>query len=263
MSSSIFKISFLLSGMLSVSLSFAQTFPGPQEPQWKFWLAFEDSTQARDTVWFGLDETGTWEMDSIFGESPITDTLEGFRVYFKHQYDSSKVFVGEGFIESSANEVFSVGEVYPIKVSWDTSLFGLQNLSFPIWFGAMSNHYFFDSNFMDLRDKDSIVLVPDGQLLLPHFPMLFVFDPYSEGVSESPSAETLFIYPNPSNHFLNLECDKVVESIEILGMNGRSEKSILVNSSKAKIPIGDIIPGVYILKIKTKTSCIYEKFIKH
>ena len=40
--------------------------------QWKFYLAFEDATGAKDTIWIGLDENGTvGNLNPDLGEVPV------------------------------------------------------------------------------------------------------------------------------------------------------------------------------------------------
>jgi hypothetical protein len=40
------------------------------QPQWRFHLAFEDATGAKDTLWFIYDTTATIGWDSHLGEGP-------------------------------------------------------------------------------------------------------------------------------------------------------------------------------------------------
>jgi hypothetical protein len=80
-------------------LLFLPSFIWAQEPQFKFYLAFEDASHAKDSVWFVADSsaTGGWEaIDTTFGEEwiPCDSNDTTFRVYFSMFNDSIfKTFV--------------------------------------------------------------------------------------------------------------------------------------------------------------------------
>ena len=57
------------------------------------------------------------------------------------------------------------------------------------------------------------------------------------------------IYPNPANDWINIECSKLVEKVEIADMQGRIVKS--VRNSK-RIPIRDLGNGAYFLLFENK-----------
>lgn len=74
-------------------LIFYTTFLNAQ-PQWKFHIAFEDATGARDTIFLIWDSTATWEMDTLLGEIPMNFDTNIFQVYMyinSTPLDSSKV----------------------------------------------------------------------------------------------------------------------------------------------------------------------------
>lgn len=66
------------------------------------------------------------------------------------------------------------------------------------------------------------------------------------------------IYPNPAKDFINITSDKAVKSVEIYDVLGRSIKVDFSN----KINVSQFSKGNYILKIKTDSGDIIEKFIK-
>ena len=52
------------------------------EPQFKFYLAFEDATGQRDTVWLIVDSNATPFEDTIFNETLNPIDSQKFDVYF-------------------------------------------------------------------------------------------------------------------------------------------------------------------------------------
>lgn len=47
--------------LLAIALFFAIPVLSFSQPQWKFHVAFEDATNAKDTIWFIWDTTATFE----------------------------------------------------------------------------------------------------------------------------------------------------------------------------------------------------------
>jgi len=82
---------------------------------------------------------------------------------------------------------------------------------------------------------------------------------------EDPQISTIRIYPNPSNKEINIEStnNKIILSIEIMDVDGRSFKQMEVNDLKTKITISNLSSGIYFVRIvfSDKTS-LTSKFIK-
>jgi hypothetical protein len=77
------------------------------------------------------------------------------------------------------------------------------------------------------------------------------------------------LYPNPSNNFINIEIENLIQdlaSIDIIDMNGevalveefRAWDSLL----KKQININHLNSGFYIVKVKASETVIFKKFIK-
>jgi len=66
------------------------------------------------------------------------------------------------------------------------------------------------------------------------------------------------IYPNPAKDFINITSEKAVKLIEIYDTLGR----LIKTESTNKINISQLSKGNYLLKIKTDSGDIIEKFIK-
>jgi hypothetical protein len=78
MKNQVIKAVFFL--VLTTSLSI-----GMAQPQWKFHIAFEDATGAKDTIWCIWDTTATdgslTSVDTAFGEAGVTFDYNVFNVW--------------------------------------------------------------------------------------------------------------------------------------------------------------------------------------
>ena len=74
------------------------------------------------------------------------------------------------------------------------------------------------------------------------------------GVEENEAAAELSIYPNPSNagSTITLKSDQLIESYDLIHMNGGSVKHIKVQSTE--VLMNDLAPGVYMLKINMSSG---------
>ncbi|OFY35627.1 MAG: hypothetical protein A2X01_04170 [Bacteroidetes bacterium GWF2_35_48] len=140
--------------------------------QFKFYLAFEDSTTAKDTVWFIWDNTCTYNVDNTFGESFVSITQDTFQVYFiQPNYDTTKVFSAPSQSTTFSSLLFIQHSKPPIKIKWDTALLHNHTLPFQISSSFFSNGYigYYWSTYISFFNNDSIV-----------FPMPY-FDYLTEG----------------------------------------------------------------------------------
>jgi hypothetical protein len=70
------------------------------------------------------------------------------------------------------------------------------------------------------------------------------------------------IYPNPSDHVLNLQLpDGMMADVVIVNINGQEMKSFRVNAF-ARIDISELPAGIYLIKINDGKSISTERFIK-
>jgi len=63
-----------------------------------------------------------------------------------------------------------------------------------------------------------------------------------------------FVFPNPSNDFVNISATKKITRIEIVDAQGRLIKSTNENSSEVKIDVSDLAKGIYFLKVLDENS---------
>ncbi len=78
--------------------------------------------------------------------------------------------------------------------------------------------------------------------------------------------EQIRIYPNPAISFLSIEIPKSLTDqktrIEIINIKGRTELKKSIKASTSEFDIGNLNPGIYLIKIKTDQKIFIKKFIK-
>ncbi|MDY0015907.1 MAG: C10 family peptidase [Bacteroidales bacterium] len=76
-------------------------------------------------------------------------------------------------------------------------------------------------------------------------------------------SNTLRIYPNPASNELMIEHTKnEIKTVKIYTVLGEEVKECKVFSSHGSIPVSELCPGIYVLKIETATHTFAKKFIK-
>lgn len=70
------------------------------------------------------------------------------------------------------------------------------------------------------------------------------------------------IYPNPVKNVLNIGFDKNIESVDIIGFDGRVYSKENFNSTKVQINLSALPKGVYIARIKSGKTIEFKKFMK-
>lgn len=79
------------------------------------------------------------------------------------------------------------------------------------------------------------------------------------GTSLQPFAKDISVYPNPATESVTVESLIIPDRLEIFDIQG---SLVLTGSNSKMISVSDISPGVYFLKIFTKSGVSVEKFIK-
>jgi len=84
----------------------------------------------------------------------------------------------------------------------------------------------------------------------------------SSNVNELSQAD-FSLYPNPTTTLLNISNSEVIQSINIIDMNGKNVMNVSTNKTgKIKIDVADLISGVYFIQVTTKNKTQIQKFIK-
>lgn len=80
------------------------------------------------------------------------------------------------------------------------------------------------------------------------------------GVNDIELAQSIFLYPNPTNTVLSINSDKNIESIVIVDVMGKTVKTMLpINNS---IDVSNLPKGIYFLQAHTDQDLVSKKFIK-
>jgi hypothetical protein len=71
------------------------------------------------------------------------------------------------------------------------------------------------------------------------------------------------LYPNPVQEELFIEASSLIEGIEIHQLNGSIIYSHISNDASERISVKGLIPGMYLVNVKTKIGSISYRFIKN
>lgn len=262
---------YIISIILLLTLNHSR-IQAQEIPQWLFPIAFEDATGARDTVWIGMDEEGTFGPDAQFGEVPKEFDENEFGVFFYLDTDLNKsdYFVLPISIPPGG-EVYAMNYEYPITVSWDTTLFNVPLLTDspegPINNPLMDNEYFFGFH----GAYGAYHMLFDNEAEMPffswgsmdHFPVSFSFhrgfgDPLSSDNIENGDFQ---VWPNPAVKTLRFNSLKSVERVRVYGLSGRLYLDRQVLGS-AELNISVLPIGAYLVHLSGDGFSSVSKFVK-
>jgi len=239
------------------------------QPTWRFHLAFEDGTGARDTIWFVFDTsatigTGFGEVDYALGEGAVAMDPDGFNVWILNSaLDSTKTiaFPFAGMFPYITAEIQAFNYTYPITLRWDTALFRLPWLpapGFPYDGGTMDNEYFFFYENNDpwghsfiLGWSDSVVVQPP-----PEFPDIIVFPLLvnlglgsTTGTDELRDKAPLHPFPNPGSDGFTIRDAQPIREVQLRSLDGRLCKVQQGQGRQMELNAPELPNGMYLLGI--------------
>jgi hypothetical protein len=253
---------------------------------WNLTIAFEDATEAKDTIRIFWDEEATFEFDSIFHEFPVEPNgLNEFEVLwyspnlYPNLYFESIAY--PWLLPGLDGVIQAFNFIEPITISYNSQHFTDPNL-FPFLQdifirGELHNDFFFFGGFDDpcscfqMSDHDSVVLVdtsiPGNEPYAPHFPIFFYFFRSTTIGTENQNIYDFKLYPNPTlDAFLNIESGEArFSQFEMWDMQGREVLRGALNESRSShaIDINDLPAGPYILKLfDGKGQSVQKRFVK-
>ncbi len=212
------------------------------QPTWRFHLAFEDGTGARDTLWFIYDSTATlpvnpWpgpNVDYELGEGPV-DTSDGlFHVFMRNaNWDSTNtVAVPYAWfpIFETGNTIDAINWAPPMTITWDTSLFHAPYLPYDqgsfgiaimdgLAFSAHMNHPELGFGIHDMLINDSVTIDFLWDYLFT-FGVYFGPDNHLGIHSSTTSNPLLSLHPNPASITLHLQAKDSLVHITIVDLAG-------------------------------------------
>lgn len=250
-----------------------------QQPEFKFYLAFEDATNTKDTLWYILDSTATVGMDTALGEKPQNLTSSSFHVYMyiTSAADSGKTIAYPSISCGFSSQIRAQNVVYPITVRWDTSL--LFNHNLPCIFNLVifdNEWFFFASTHNDpinggfsLLLQDSVVLPSFSWGSQDHFPLTFIFfhDPQLSAAENSTDNLKVKGYPNPTanNYTIELKNSELPFNVTISDLSGRKiMQQNKITTNKTTLNLQGLPKGVYFLEVLSNThKKVTQKIIKY
>lgn len=265
---------------LLLAFACALAIAAAAQPTWRFHLAFEDGTGARDTVWFVWDTTATqgWNLGDVdyqLGEGACTMDLDAFNVWLMNwDGDSTKTnafpyslfpWMGGGVVEIRA-----FNYQYPVTIRWDRSLLHASFLPNPdtINYAALGGNYFWWMGNMDfpepafsILEEDSVVVVEDyGDILFPtHLTITHLVQ--TIGIHEDRSAQ---LYIRQWNGQLEVRLSgQTSGQLEVVDVMGRLIHGPHSFSNVAMVPIQSWPDGPYFVRLRSTSNYIHNgKFIK-
>jgi hypothetical protein len=273
----------------------------PQAAQWPFYLAFEDATGARDTLWFLHDVSATGPdfnnppfyngHDSIFHEVPVELSDTSFNVWFLAPdsiFEASggpalccmtfapfkvvaEPFFGFGALAAT---VFADNYQLPITLRWDSTLFN-NDLIISVFPEGMNNSRM-DNDYLFNFDKSGAFCMPQhpGELVLPpfdwfsqeHFPLWIQLTTGNcSGLSVAgTNLKYIKVYPNPASNMLKIDMEVPIQSFQIINLQGKTVLTSTQNDpeSLTEIDVSTLSPGMYLLMIRSSKGQGIAKFLK-
>ena len=73
---------------------------------------------------------------------------------------------------------------------------------------------------------------------------------------------TIDFYPNPTQNFLTISSSVLIDSIELIDLQGRTIINQVVGNNELRYDMTDFSSGIYLVKVNTTNGSIVEKIIK-
>ncbi len=226
------------------------------QPQWKFHVAFEDATGAKDTIWFIWDTTAVfYGIDTALGEGNPNMNYNDFNVYTltwgnypNPNIDTTKV-VAYSYEYSFGSSIEAINYELPITITWDSALLHADWLPpTPVgWvnYARIDNDYFFFYNNnglahqYDMTLSDSVTAPYEGNTDpwawqdWVHFPMgiYLVQDPTVNVENKIYEAkDSIKTFPNPFKKNTSIEFylkDKSYVELSVFDFQGKKIRDLI------------------------------------
>ncbi len=258
------QLLILLTILLTANFTIAQ-------PQWKFHIAFEDATGAKDTIWLIWDSTATFGIDTQFNEQAQSINYSIFNVFIGNvNGDTTKTQALPHPYETNNTIVHSINYQYPLTITWDSSLFHAPGLPLPVGYvnrAFINNDYFFLVN--NDPPSHTFNMLWDNSVAAPsffwgsqsQFPMgFYIMRDETIGMNEINSVKkAVTIYPNPADDYLNIKSDEPLRKVIF---RNSMMKNVFETDSISQINTSHLPIGIYILEITNNSNIkLYEKVI--
>lgn len=243
------------------------------QPQWRFHLAFEDGTGARDTIWMIYDTAATTgpNADTQLGEGSVNINESTFQVYTLNilgQPTKTIALPYSFYPFFSGTPIEAVNWQFPVTIRWDPSLFNAPYLPYDqgsigqAYLGG--DYFFFHSNDgsklgfnMLLTDH---VVVEDGFLL---FPTGAGWGPGTWLGSDSNGSvkPSMSIGPVPADDRLLIRSVERLEQLLLVDELGRTLLNLNRPDLELELDLSSIPTGAYMLLALTERNHRLAKVI--
>lgn len=241
------------------------------EPQFKFYLAFEDAKQEKDTVWLVLDDSaGSSTIEPLFGEDSVSVDSISFGVYLVIPGGIWSKTSAQGVSELPCTEyIYAFNNELPLTMRWDNKLLENHELPFELKQAYAENNNFneFGLGVIDLFSLDSAVLDTfyEGGGLGTHFPLEVYLsrNPASNNIGLNESLQFEYkVYPVPADKELFIE-QSSMGSRRYLMYNklGQLVRTGYCTESTKRLNVESLPSGPYVLIIQHEENFNYKKII--
>jgi hypothetical protein len=246
------------------------------QPTWRFHIAFEDGTGARDTIWMVYDTTATTgsdfnpQVDYALGEGAVTIDPTIFNVWtWNWDGDSTKThaFPYSWFPILDGTIIDAINWVPPMTIRWDTSLFHAPYLpyaqgSFGIAFMDGIAFSQFDTGLgfgqYNMLTNDSVTIDLLWDFLFP-IPVTLGPDDHTAISGHSAPDGLLRTWPNPAHDKIRLRpLAGYVKTVSITDIAGRQTLLLSNPIPSEELDISELPPGRYFIHIITNQNQIYH-----
>ncbi len=272
-----FRVGLFLIATFFSSFCSLKCMAQQQNAQWPFYLAIEDASHAKDTLWMVFDTSATYPQDfnQNLGQIPLGSDNGDFRVWIYLDNSGNEYNTNALDFTSIWQEryIHAVNFVYPITVRWDSSLFNSEvlfaNSGYPINHAIMDNEYLFLSGGgetgWDMLVADSVELPSFWWGSGNQFPLFLSMSlgPVGSGVGVHKLQQIDFsVFPNPATDYVFLTFPKVVQAyFRIMDANGKLIKSESFSGDRKRINIEDLESGLYFIEIQSEEGRVIKKLV--
>ncbi|MCO5275812.1 MAG: T9SS type A sorting domain-containing protein [Flavobacteriales bacterium] len=247
------------------------------QPTWRFHLAFEDGTGARDTIWMIYDTSATVgsdfqpQVDYALGEGDAQLDYTRFNVFtWNWDGDSTKIhaYPYTEFPNFDGTIIDAINWTPPMTITWDTSLFHAPYLPYDqghIGLAVMNGLAFSQFNDGTLDFGMLSMLIRDSVQIDFLSEYLFAFAVYFDAVDDIAVAEhdsgrtTLRVWPNPAHAVVHIESPgSRVQELFISDVAGRQLLELAYPGTTGPLDVSTLGPGTYFITLRTNQNQRYH-----
>ena len=250
-------------------LALALACTATAQPTWRFHLAFEDGSGARDTIWMIYDTSATVgsdfqpQVDYALGEGDAQLDYTQFNVFtWNWDGDSTKIhaYPYTEFPNFDGTIIDAINWTPPMTITWDTSLFHAPYLPYDQGSINMAymdgSYFFFHSNDgsgwgYNMLITDNVVVDEESQFLFP-FSVYFSGDSITIGIGKN-ALERWNPCPNPTRNFIHLPGTDPQASITLFDQMGRPVPfgTQSTTGRELVLDVSSLPPGMYSIKVSS------------